>query len=53
MKFGIRHRQVPKQTTEVLKHLFCSVEVSAIEIEDSIYNGWRVNKDAQVKIRSG
>jgi hypothetical protein len=50
LRFSIRHRQVLQQT-EVLAHL-CSVEADAKEI-DTIYNGWRVNKEAQVQIKSG
>jgi hypothetical protein len=50
LRFGIRHRQVPHQTN-VLEHL-CSGEAKAKDI-DSIYNGLRISKEAQVHIKSG
>jgi hypothetical protein len=50
LRFGIRHRQVPHQTS-VLEHL-CSGEAKAKDI-DSIYNGLRISKEAQVHIKSG
>lgn len=50
LRFSIRHRQVP-QETEVLQYL-CSDQAAGKEIE-SVYNGWTINKETQIKIKSG